>query len=199
MYNRHQVKWRNSACLCPPSIAHSRRVVTFNQNGIFGDVTITAVCPENTNRSSITLHLEEGLVRELYKDQNNYTWYNAAQSGNGTTSSHFWESGKITVTTYTQNATNQRGDFKCWSSKTWLHAGNYPIIAVRIEDVKDKYEEVTSRNITLDASGSCAGTNYSGGLDGNNNKWLHDYKCDDGSHVFPCVYITLLNSQRDYQ
>ena len=21
-------------------------------------------------------------------------------------------------------------------------------------------------------------------MDGNNNKWLHDYKCSDGSHVF---------------
>ena len=159
-------------------------VVTFNQAGIFGDVTITATCPETSNTSTITLRLEEGLVRELYHDQNNYTWYNATQSGNGTTSSHIWEYGKVTVTTYTQNATNQRGDFKCWSSKTWLHAGNYPIIAIRMDDVKDKYSEVTSRNITLDASGSCAGTNYSGGLDGNNNKWLHDYQCSDGSHVF---------------
>jgi hypothetical protein len=44
--------------------------------------------------------------------------------------------------------------------------------------------EVTARNITLDASGSCEGVTFSGGLDGNNNKWLNDYKCNDGSHVF---------------
>ena len=29
----------------------------------------------------------------------------------------------------------------------------------------------------------CDGTKYSGGLGGNNNKWLNDYKCSDGSHV----------------
>lgn len=159
-------------------------IVTFNQNGVFGDVTITATCPETGKRDAITLRLEAGLIRELFHDSNNYGWYNAKQSGNGTSSSHVWNYGKVTVTTYTQNATKQRGDFKCWEPKTWLHAGNYPIFAIRMQDVKDLYSGVTARNITLDASGSCDGTNFSGGLDGNNNKWLHDYKCSDGSHVF---------------
>ncbi len=161
-------------------------LVTFNQNGVFGDVTITALCPATSNSATIKLRLEEGLVRELYHDKNNYSWYNAAQSGNGTSSSHVWSYGKVTVTTYTQNATNQRGDFKCWSPKTWLHAGKYPIIAIRMDDALDLYADmgVTARNITLDASGTCNGAAYSGGLNGNNNKWLNDYKCSDGSHVF---------------
>lgn len=158
-------------------------VVSFNQEGIFGDVTITATCPDTKKSSSVKLHLEEGLVRELFRDKNNYAWYNAAQTGNGTSSSHVWHDGKVTVTTYTQNATKQRADFKCWSAKTWLHAGNYPIMAIRMDDLKDM-PGVTARNITLDASGSCAGTNFSGGLNGNNNQWLNDYKCSDGSHVF---------------
>lgn len=159
-------------------------VVTFNQAGAFGDVTITAICPETGDKDEVTLRIEEGLVRELFHDPDNYGWYNAKQSGNGTSSSHKWSYGKVTVTTYTQNATKQRGDFRCWNAKTWLHAGYYPIFAIRMQDVKDLYDGVTARNITLDASGSCAGTNFSGGLDGNNNKWLHDYKCSDGSHVF---------------
>ncbi|MBQ8673910.1 MAG: DUF4979 domain-containing protein [Bacteroides sp.] len=159
-------------------------VVTVNQDGVFGDVTITATCPETGVSSSVKLRVEEGLVRELFHDPDNYGWYNAKQSGNGTSSSHVWSYGKVTVTTYTQNATKQRGDFKCWNAATWLHAGKYPIFAIRMEDVKDLYEGVTARNITLDASGECAGTKFSGGLNGNNNKWLHDYKCSDGSHVF---------------
>ena len=161
-------------------------VVTYNQEGIFGDVVITATCPETNNSSSIKLRLEEGLVRELFHDQDNYTWYNANQSGNGTSSSHVWSYGKVTVTTYTQNATNQRADFRCWSPKTWLHAGKYPYIAIRIDDVKDLYalEGVTARNITLDGAGTCNDATHSGGLNGNNNKWLHDYRCSDGSHVF---------------
>jgi hypothetical protein len=158
--------------------------VIFNQDGNFGDVTIKATCPETGVSSAVTLHLEEGLVRELFHDPNNYGWYNAAQSGNGTSSSHVWSYGKVTVTTYTQNATKQRGDFKCWATPVWLHAGKYPILAIRMDDVKDLYEGVTARNITLDGSGTCDGTAFSGGLDGNNNKWLHDYKCSDGSHVF---------------
>lgn len=158
-------------------------VVTFNQKGVFGDVTITATCPETGKSSSVKLHLAEGLIRELFHDKDNYGWYNAKQSGNGTSSSHVWSYGKVTVTTYTQNATAQRGDFRCWDAKTWLHAGNYPIFAIRMDDLKDM-EGVTARNITFDASGTCNGAKYSGGLNGNNNKWLHDYKCSDGSHVF---------------
>ena len=123
-------------------------VVTFNQKGVFGSVTITAVCPETGNSSSIQLHLAEGLVRELFHDKNNYGWYNAKQSGNGTESSHVWSYGKVTVTTYTHNATTQRGDFRCWNPKTWLHAGNYPIFAIRMDDLRDM-EGVTARNITL--------------------------------------------------
>ncbi|MBD3590013.1 Ig-like domain-containing protein [Bacteroides sp. GM023] len=161
-------------------------VVTFNQNGVFGDVIITATCPETGKSSSITLRLEEGLVRELFHDQNNYNWYDAKQSGNGTSSSHVWSDGKITVTTYKQNDTKQRADLKCWSPKTWLHAGKYPIFAVRMDDVRDLYKDqgVTACAINLDASGTCDGVTYSGNFGGDNNKWLHDYKCSDGSHVF---------------
>lgn len=159
-------------------------VVTYNQNGAFGDVTITALCPETGKSSSVKLHLAAGLVRELFHDADNYSWYNAKQSGNGTSSSHEWHYGYVTVTTYTQNATKQRGDFKCWSPKTWLHAGTYPLFAIRMQDCKDLYEGVTARNINLDTSGSCGGTKFSGNVGGNNNKWAYDYQCSDGSHVF---------------
>ena len=159
-------------------------VVTFNREGVFGDVTITATCPETGKNDAVTLHLEEGLIRELFHDENNYGWYNSEQSGNGTSTSHEWHDGYLTITTYAQNATKQRGDFKCWDTPVWLHAGKYPIFAIRMDDVKDLYDGVTVRNITFDAVGTCAGADYKGGLDGNNNKWLHDYKCSDGSHVF---------------
>ncbi len=158
-------------------------VVSVNQNGKFGDVVITASCPETGKSSSVKLHVEEGLVRELFHNKDNYTWYNAKQSGNGTSSSHVWSYGKVTVTTYSQNATKQRADFKCWSANTWLNSANYPIIAIKMDDLKDM-SGVTGRNITLDGAGSCSGSTFSGGLNGNNNQWLHDYKCSDGSHVF---------------
>lgn len=152
-------------------------IVTFNQKGVFGDVTITATCPETNKSSAIKLHLEEGLIRELFLNEN-YTWYNAANAA-----SHEWnkEEHYIKITTKA-SGTKWRGDLNCYSTKTWLHAGSYPIFAVRMDDVRD----VTggARNITLDASGTCAGAKYSGGLDGNNNKWLYDYKCSDNSHVF---------------
>lgn len=162
-------------------------VVTFNTSGNFGDFTITATCRATGHSSSIQMSMPAGLIRELFDNPNHYTWYNANQSGNGTSSSHTWnEGGYITVHTYTQNATNQRGDLRCWGTPAYLHAGNYPIVAIRMEDVIDKYgnEGVTSRNINLDGSGNCNGTTYSGNCGGNNNKWAHDYKCSDGTHVF---------------
>lgn len=103
-------------------------VVTFNREGVFGDVTITATCPETGKNDAVTLHLEEGLIRELFHDENNYGWYNSEQSGNGTSTSHVWHDGYLTITTYAQNATKQRGDFKCWDTPVWLHAGKYPIL-----------------------------------------------------------------------
>lgn len=177
---RSLIEWSSS----DESIATVQNgVVTFNQEGVFGDFTITATCPETGETDAVKLHLEAGLIRELFHDPDNYGWYNSAQSGNGTSSSHVWHDGYVTVTTYTQNATKQRGDFRCWNAKTWLHAGYYPIFAIRMDDLMEM-DEVTARNITLDGSGTCEGSSFSGGLDGNNNKWLHDYKCSDGSHVF---------------
>ena len=63
-------------------------VVTFNQNGNFGEFTITATCPTTGKSSSIKMNLAAGLIREQFNNPDNYTWYNANQSGNGTASSH---------------------------------------------------------------------------------------------------------------
>ena len=164
--------------------------VTFNQVGNFGDFTITARCPETGQESSVKMSMPAGLIRELFHDQNNYSWWNAAQSGNGSESSHEWHYGYLTVTTYNQNATNQRGDFKCWNAQTFVHAGNYPLFAIKMEDARDLYEEVTSVAINLDTSGDVDGTKFSGNVGGSNNKWAYDYKCSDGSHVFVYDFST---------
>lgn len=157
-------------------------LVTFNQSGNFGDVTITATCPSTGKTSSIKLNLPAGLIRETFHNKDNYGWYNANQSGNGTTTSHVWQDGHIAITTYTVNTTTQRADIKCWNAHTWFQVGNYPIFALRIDDVKDK--GASSRNINIDAVGtSASGTAYKAIASGN-NKYLHDYKCSDGSHVF---------------
>ena len=152
-------------------------VVTFNKNGVFGKVTITATCPETVNTSSFELNLAEGLIRELFRDKDNCTWYYDPNQA----ASWEWHEGYITITP--KAGTKWRGDFKCYET-SWLHAGNYPIFAIRMDDLKD-VEGVTARNINLDGSnGSCEGAKFSGNLGGNNNKWLNDYKCSDGSHVF---------------
>ena len=159
-------------------------IVTFNTTGDFGDVTITATCPETGNSSSIRLNLAAGLFRETFHNPDHYSWYNSSQSGNGTASSHEWHDGYVTITTYTVNETTQRGDIKCWEAHTWLHAGNYPILAFRMDDVREIGEGITTRNINVDCSGkSQSGKEYKA-LGNGNNKWKHLYELSDGSYVF---------------
>ena len=166
-------------------------VVTFNQTGNFGQVDITATCPETGQSSTVTLNLPAGLFRETFHNKNHYSWYNSKQSGNGTNSSHVWHDGYITVTTYTVNETTQRGDVKCWEKHTWLHAGNYPILAFRMDDVTNVGEGISVRNINVDAVGkSASGKEYKAIANGN-NKWRNLYECSDGS----CVFIYDLSKQ----
>jgi hypothetical protein len=154
----------------------------------FGEVTITATCPETGKSSSLKLNIPCGLIRETYHNPDHWSVYDAKQSGNGTSTSREWHDGYLTITTYKQNATNQRADIKWWDLPVYLHAGNYPIIAVKLDDVKDLYksEGVTARNLNFD----CVGTSESGSNDnykalgGGNNKYTGDLKCSDGSHVF---------------
>jgi hypothetical protein len=152
----------------------------------FGEVTITANCPETGYKSSIKLNIPVGLLRETFHNEKHYSIYNASQSGNGTSSSHEWHDGYITVTTYTVNATTQRADLKWWDTPATLHAGNYPVIAIKVDDVKDLYKEegVTARNLNFDVVGkSESGADYKA-LGNGNNKYTGDLKCSDGSHVF---------------
>jgi len=159
-------------------------VVTFNQEGYFGEFDITATCPQTGQTSTVTLNLAAGLVRETFHNKDHYTWYNSNQSGNGTSSSHEWHDGYVTITTYTVNETTQRGDIKCWEPHTWLHAGNYPILAFRMDDVAELGEGITTRNINVDAVGkSTSGKEYKAIANGN-NKWRNLYLCNDGSSVF---------------
>ncbi len=152
----------------------------------FGNVTITATCPETGKSSSLKLNIPCGLIRETFHNPNHYSVYDAKQSGNGTSTSNEWHDGYITITTYSQNATKQRADIKWWDLPVTLHAGNYPVIAIKVDDVKDLYksEGVTARNLNFDVVGTSeSGAEYKA-LAGGNNKYMGDLKCSDGSHVF---------------
>ena len=152
----------------------------------FGEVTITALCPQTGKSSSIRLNIPCGLIRETYHNPNHYSVYDAKQSGNGTSTSNEWHDGYITITTYSQNSTKQRADIKWWDLPVTLHAGNYPVIAVKVDDVKDLYKDegVTARNLNFDVVGTSeSGADFKA-LGNGNNKYSGDLKCSDGSHVF---------------
>ena len=152
----------------------------------FGEVVITALCPETGKSSSIKLNVPCGLLRETFHNANHYSIYDAKQSGSGTSTSHEWHNGYLTITTYKVNATTERADLKWYDLPATLHAGNYPIIAIKVDDVKDLYKAdgVTARNLNFDVVGTSeSGVEYKA-LGGGNNKYSGDLKCSDGSHVF---------------
>lgn len=150
-------------------------VVTFKG---FGAVTITATTP-NGKSSSIDLNVPVGLIRETYHNASHFSFYKASASVK-----QEWHDGYLTITTAASNATTQRADLKWYDLPITLHAGNYPILAVKIEDAKDLGIGVTSRNLNIDAVGqSESGKTYKA-LGGGNNKWSNELKCADGSRVF---------------
>ena len=157
--------------------------VTFKS---FGEVTITATCPTTGNKSTIKLNVPCGLLRETFHNEKHYSIYDAKQSGNGTSTSHEWHDGYLTITTYKANATTERADLKWWDLPAVLHAGNYPVIAIKVDDVKDLYKAdgVTARNLNFDVVGTSESGKEFKALGNGNNKYSGDLKCSDGSHVF---------------
>lgn len=157
----------------------------------FGTATITASLP-GVRSGSIDLSIPCGLIRETFHNSAHYCAYDAEQSGNSTSTSHEWNDGYLEITTYLQSNTageeQQRADIKWYCTPLYFHAGNYPVIAVKMDDVQELYSSlgtITQRRINLDArmtDGSSV--EYSGNLGGDNNKYLGDLKCSDGSHVF---------------
>ena len=152
----------------------------------FGEVVITATCPTTGNKSSIKLSVPCGLLRETFHNQKHYSIYDAKQSGSGTSTSTEWHDGYLTITTYTANATTQRADLKWYDLPAVLHAGNYPVIAIKVDDVKDLYKAdgVTARNLNFDVVGASESGKEFKALGNGNNKYSGDLKCSDGSHVF---------------
>lgn len=178
---RSVLKWESSD---PELATVEAGVVTFNKEGRFGDFTIKAICPESGKSSQITMHLEAGLIRELFHDEKLYTW----DVSDGKEPAGEWHYGYMTFTA-PGDGNKCRRDIKFTGGKAFVHAGDYPIFAVKIDDTLDR-EEVTKRNIKFDCRATAGDKEYSDLVGGGDNKWAHDYKCSDGSHVFVYDFST---------
>lgn len=167
------IQWTSSN----PAVATvDNGVVTFTGRG---QVTITATCPETGNSSSVKLDIPSGFVRETYHNPDHYIF---ASTGSA---KHELHDGYLTMLTYAASATKQRADLRS-TEAVYINSTSYPIFAVRMDDVLDTYasQGVTGRAINLDGSTYDGATRYAGNLGGGPGKWLHDYKCSDGTHVF---------------
>ncbi len=178
---RSMLRWESSD---PELATVENGVVTFNKEGNFGDFTIKATCPESGKSSEITMHIEAGLIRELFRDEKLYTW----DVSDGKEPAGEWHYGYMTFTAPSDGSKCRR-DIKFTGGKAFVHAGDYPIFAVKIDDTLDR-EEVTKRNIKFDCRATAGDKEYSDLVGGGDNRWAHDYKCSDGSHVFVYDFST---------
>ncbi|MBR7170217.1 MAG: DUF4979 domain-containing protein, partial [Alistipes sp.] len=204
---RSLIKWESS----DPSIATvSDGVVTISG---YGQVTIKAICAEGTipadqegfaREVSFKMNIPEGLVREYFLNPKWLTWDVNPSCRNAGAKSEvkFTENGEryLEVTTRRQNDTNQRADFSSVSHtlsggrKIGIHAGNYPILALRMDDVQKIYsDQVTFRAFKFDTSSDAIsdGRSWAGELGNGSDKYDHCYHFSDNSDVF--VYDLTVN------
>ncbi|MBQ3082421.1 MAG: DUF4979 domain-containing protein, partial [Alistipes sp.] len=201
------IEWKSS----DPSVATVEGgQITFNG---YGSVTITAICKEGdipadqvgfAREASFKLNIPEGLVREYFLNPNWLTWNVNPSCRNAGAKSEVKITDKgevyLEVTTRTQNATNQRADFSSVSHtlsggrKIGIHAGNYPILALRMDDVQKLYpDQVTFRAFKFDTSSDAIsdGRNWAGEFGNGSDKFDHRYHFSDNSDVF--VYDMTVN------
>lgn len=185
-----QIVWTSS----DPTVASvNRGVVTFL--GV-GSTTITATCAESAETlpdgfarsASVNINIPAGYYNEHFRSVATPWGLNPSHVTSGATAERFYNQSTDEYywlfTPYLSATNVGRGDIQHLNTPVYLESGNYPIICVRMDDVADYAGFNFSRNITLDTSGTTAdGSKFSGGLNGNNNKWKTKYKCSDGSAI----------------
>ncbi len=171
-----QIEWSTS----DPAVATVEGgVVSFKS---FGSVTITATTPASGKTSTIELNIPCGLFRETFRNPD----YSSVTHGSPDAATSVRHDGYLEITTGAQNATKQRGDFKCVNLPVYVHAGNYPILAFKIEQLRDLYPELSAANLKPDIYGKTVNgeMEYRDFAGNGNNKYVDDLKCSDGSHVY---------------
>ncbi len=177
-----EIVWKSS----DESIATvSGGVVTYA--GGFGDVTITAEIA-GVESGSIALSVPCGLFRETFHNEANCS----ITHGGSDKATSVWHDGYLEITTGEQDAkvgvSKQRADFTVKNTKNkpvMLHAGNYPILAFKVDQVKELYN-LTQANLKPDIYGKTVIGNveYRDFAGNGNNYYVNDLKCSDGSHVY---------------
>lgn len=141
-----------------------------------GTASVSLTCPETGYTSTLDFTVGEGLLRDDLRDENNLRWeVNPSHIKQGATQT--WMQTYINVSTYLSGTTG-RADFQRTASTT-LHAGNYPILAIKMTNPADthKAEGVTQCRITLDAAPGL-------GAYGNSYNKYTALDCDDGIPVY---------------
>lgn len=133
-----------------------------------GTVAITLTCPETGYTSTVDLTVGEGFIRDMYKDEKNIGWDVATANAVKT-----WTDKFVRITA--ASGSKYRGDWRR-NGTTTLHAGNYPIVAIKMTNPKDTHK-VGDCRITFDTAPNL------GAFGKSHNKYT-EFKGDDGIPVY---------------
>ncbi len=129
-----------------------------------GNATVTLTCPETGYTSTVEFTVGEGLLRYNFDDENNLGWIVRTGGAIGTWYPGYWHIDA------TLNGTKYRGDIGIAAPTVDIHAGKYPILAMKISDFRTQFN--CKGNIKLDMVG-----------DNGNNKYT-TIECDDTVPVY---------------
>lgn len=118
-----------------------------------GTATVTLTCPDTNYTDDVAFTVGEGYVREEFEQAGDFAWDIVPSHKNQGAVSTWMPSGFLHCQTYLSGTTG-RADFSKTADKITLHAGNYPIFAIKMTNPVNthKAEGVTQCRITLDVA-----------------------------------------------
>lgn len=147
-------------------------------------VTITATCVETGDSAEMSFSVPVGYVYEDFSSSSSSDWdwaVSASHISSGTVQT--WNSGEyLDIIPYQSGTYSYRSDLYCFNPSTIGINSTYPLFAVHMLDVLG-LEQVASRNMRPNISGTVNGTGDSVVYGGSNNNYVYYYELDNGTQI----------------
>ncbi|MFI3279249.1 MAG: Ig-like domain-containing protein [Rikenellaceae bacterium] len=147
-------------------------------------VTITATCVETGDSAEMSFSVPAGYVYEDFSSSSSSDWdwaVSASHISSGTVQT--WNSGEyLDIIPYQSGTYSYRSDLYCFNPSTIGINSTYPLFAVHMLDVLG-LEQVASRNMRPNISGTVNGTGDSVVYGGSNNNYVYYYELDNGTQI----------------
>lgn len=147
-------------------------------------VTITATCVETGDSAEMSFSIPAGYVYEDFSSSSSSAWdwaVSASHISSGTIQT--WNSGEyLDIIPYQSGTYQYRSDLYCFNPANIGINSTYPLFAVHMLDALG-LEQVASRNVRPNISGTVNGAGDSVVYGGSNNNYVYYYELDNGTQI----------------